>query len=192
MTGFKPQISGVCSNHVKTSRTLLPKINKYFLLNIILGYGGTKISYFCSRQVISFRGMHFRRTFHLLPFDPICLSRKVQLRNERTKERQNQQKWSNDGCPNIEKWKKTKPLNASIRRPTILLCLFISFTTVKPFLFEPVWPDGRIKSSQISSNVAKNEDTTVFTLKLMMLLKKAKHFSKYLGYFYTKVCHHEL
>ena len=54
-----------------------------------------------------------------------------------------------------------------------------------------MWPDGRIKSIPFSSNVAKNVDTTVFTLKVM-LLKKPKQFSKYLGYFCNKICRQEL
>ena len=51
---------------------------------------------------------------------------------------------------------------------------------------QPVWPDGRIKSSTISSKVAKNVDTIVLTLK-MMLFKMSKQLSKCLGYFCNKI-----
>ena len=56
---------------------------------------------------------------------------------------------------------------------------------------EAVWPDGRIKSSPISSKVAKNVGTIVLTLKVI-LFKMIKQFSKYLGYFCNEICCQEL
>ena len=55
----------------------------------------------------------------------------------------------------------------------------------------PVWPDGRIKCSPISLKFAKNVDTAVFTLKVI-LFKKPKHFSRYLAFFFNKICCQEL
>ena len=62
------------------------------------------------------------------------------------------------------------------------LPFFCSTTTL---LLPPVWPDGSIERSPISSKVAKNVDAIDFTLKVM-LLKMPKQFSKYLGNFWNK------
>ena len=57
--------------------------------------------------------------------------------------------------------------------------------TLKEKGLQPVWPDDGIKSSTISSKVAKYVGTIVFTLKVM-IFKMPKEFSKYLGYFCNK------
>ena len=55
----------------------------------------------------------------------------------------------------------------------------------------PVWPDGKIKSSHISPKVAQNVEQIVFTLKVM-LFKKSPQVSRYLGYFWNKICCQEI
>ena len=55
----------------------------------------------------------------------------------------------------------------------------------------PVLPDVRIKSSPISTKVVKKVATAIFTLNLM-LFKNPKQVSKYLDYFWIKICCHLL
>ena len=53
-----------------------------------------------------------------------------------------------------------------------------------------VWPDGRIKISPISSNVAKNSHSGFYFKS--DAFQKAQKISKYLGYFGKKICCQEL
>ena len=78
---------------------------------------------------------------------------------------------------------------------SLIDCDVIQFAGDKKLHFlssaKSVWQDGRPKSSPKTSKVAKKTGQTIFTLKVM-LFRKPKQFTKYLGYFSIKICGQEL